>query len=229
MDNLKACPEISKIVEAAEIKLSNLVKEWNDALDRALEGAKYDKNTGLWKYQDQSRVDRASYVRAAYQNAATIVADLGQAIDALRRAAPENKPLTLDEVATAIRVVCENGGCPPNKNCVDKQDCHKWYIVVEKQGTAKQSLSTCEEESADIYSDVFEIESEILRHSLIKKVGEYEPVVHGRWIEQSYVDEPVICSNCKSCPAELAYRGGFADEEYKRCPSCGAVMEGRIK
>ena len=43
-----------------------------------------------------------------------------------------------------------------------------WYIKVLKQGTAKQELTICEDENADIYSDIFEIDSEIVKHSLVK-------------------------------------------------------------
>ena len=44
-----------------------------------------------------------------------------------------------------------------------------WWIEVEKQGTANQMLTICEDEEADIYSDVFVIDSEIKSHSVIKK------------------------------------------------------------
>ena len=44
-----------------------------------------------------------------------------------------------------------------------------WWIEVEKQGTANQMLTICEDEEADIYSDIFEIDSEIKSHSVIKQ------------------------------------------------------------
>lgn len=44
-----------------------------------------------------------------------------------------------------------------------------WWIVVEKQGTANQTLTICEDEEADIYSDIFVIDSEIKSHSVIKQ------------------------------------------------------------
>ena len=50
-----------------------------------------------------------------------------------------------------------------------KKDIAVWFIEVEKKRTAKQFLEICEDENADIYSDVFEIDSEILSHSVIKK------------------------------------------------------------
>lgn len=43
------------------------------------------------------------------------------------------------------------------------------WIEVEKQGTAEQKLTICEDEDARIYSDVFEIDSEIKSHSVIKQ------------------------------------------------------------
>lgn len=50
-----------------------------------------------------------------------------------------------------------------------KKDIAVWFIEVEKKGTAKQFLEICEDEDADIYSDVFEIDSEIRSYSVIKK------------------------------------------------------------
>lgn len=57
---------------------------------------------------------------------------------------------------TVIRV----GYCKPNLGV--------WYIIVEDTGTAPQSLKVCQDEDAEIYSDVFEIESEIMSHELVK-------------------------------------------------------------
>lgn len=39
-------------------------------------------------------------------------------------------------------------------------------IKIEKTGTAKFNLQVCEDEDADIYSDIFEIDSEIVRHEV---------------------------------------------------------------
>ena len=44
-----------------------------------------------------------------------------------------------------------------------------WFIDVEKMGTAEQRLTICEDEDAEIYSDIFEIDAEIESHSLIKQ------------------------------------------------------------
>lgn len=44
-----------------------------------------------------------------------------------------------------------------------------WFIEVENKGSAKQFLEICEDENADIYSDVFEIDSEIQSHSVVEK------------------------------------------------------------
>ena len=46
-----------------------------------------------------------------------------------------------------------------------------WWIEVEKQGTAKQTLTICEDEDAEIYSDIFEIDSPILGWVILKKEG----------------------------------------------------------
>ncbi len=44
-----------------------------------------------------------------------------------------------------------------------------WWIEVEKKGTAEQALTVCDDEDARIHSDIFEIDAEIKRHSLIKQ------------------------------------------------------------
>lgn len=44
-----------------------------------------------------------------------------------------------------------------------------WWIEVEKQGTAKQTLTSCDNEDSTCYSDIFEIDSEIKSHSVIKQ------------------------------------------------------------
>lgn len=46
-----------------------------------------------------------------------------------------------------------------------------WWIKVEKQGTAKQTLTICEDEDAEIYSDIFEIDSPILGWVILKEKG----------------------------------------------------------
>lgn len=50
-----------------------------------------------------------------------------------------------------------------------KADCACWWIEVEEKGTAKQSLTVCNDDEAEIYSDVFEIDSVFLRASVIKR------------------------------------------------------------
>lgn len=50
-----------------------------------------------------------------------------------------------------------------------KEDMAVWWIEVEADGTAEHTLTICEDEDADIYSDVFEIDSEIKSHRLIKQ------------------------------------------------------------
>ena len=44
-----------------------------------------------------------------------------------------------------------------------------WWVEIEKQGTAEQKLTICEDEDAWIYSDIFEIDSEIKSHLVIKQ------------------------------------------------------------
>ena len=44
-----------------------------------------------------------------------------------------------------------------------------WWIEIEKQGTAEHNMTICNDENARIYSDIFEIDSEIKSHSVIKQ------------------------------------------------------------
>ena len=44
-----------------------------------------------------------------------------------------------------------------------------WWVEIEKQGTEEQKMTICDDEDARIYSDIFEIDSEIKSHSVIKQ------------------------------------------------------------
>lgn len=44
-----------------------------------------------------------------------------------------------------------------------------WWIEVERRGTAEQTLTRCFDEDADIYSDIFEIDSDVEHVSVIPK------------------------------------------------------------
>ena len=44
-----------------------------------------------------------------------------------------------------------------------------WWVEIEMQGTAEHKLTICNDEDARIYSDIFEIDSEIKSHSVIKQ------------------------------------------------------------
>lgn len=46
-----------------------------------------------------------------------------------------------------------------------------WWIVNEEVGSASQWLHACYDEDADIYSDIFEIDSEIVRHEVIENAA----------------------------------------------------------
>ncbi len=41
-----------------------------------------------------------------------------------------------------------------------------WWIKIEKQGSANQRLTICEDEDADIYSDILEIDAEVEKHEV---------------------------------------------------------------
>ena len=44
-----------------------------------------------------------------------------------------------------------------------------WHIIIEHVGTAEQQMKVCWDENASVYSDVFEIESEVLSHEVVRK------------------------------------------------------------
>lgn len=43
-----------------------------------------------------------------------------------------------------------------------KKDVAVWWIKVLKQGTGEQTLTICEDEDANIYSDIFEIDANLV-------------------------------------------------------------------
>lgn len=43
-----------------------------------------------------------------------------------------------------------------------------WWIEVEQTGDKSHKLTICNDEDAEIYSDIFETESEIFRHEVVK-------------------------------------------------------------
>ena len=44
-----------------------------------------------------------------------------------------------------------------------------WKITVQERGSAPQILTECEDEDADIYSDIFEISAEIRKHEVVEQ------------------------------------------------------------
>lgn len=50
-----------------------------------------------------------------------------------------------------------------------KPDMAVWYIIIEKKGTAVQTLTICHDEDAEVYSDVFEIDAEVLSHEVVSR------------------------------------------------------------
>lgn len=43
-----------------------------------------------------------------------------------------------------------------------------WWVKVEEKGTAAYTLIVCEDEESDLYSDVFEIEADVVRHEVVE-------------------------------------------------------------
>jgi hypothetical protein len=74
--------------------------------------------------------------RLSAETLAIAIAAINEKATRNRRPAPENNPLTLEEIATAIQIVCENNGCPPDKDCTLGQDCNncikEWLAGVGK-------------------------------------------------------------------------------------------------
>lgn len=55
-----------------------------------------------------------------------------------------------------------------------KHDAAIWWIEIERKGSAEQRLDVCNDEDAQIYSDVFCIDSEIKSHSLMKGADDHD-------------------------------------------------------
>ena len=50
-----------------------------------------------------------------------------------------------------------------------KENAEIWWIEVETRGTATQTLEVCEDENAEVYSDVFYIDAEVVCNTVVKK------------------------------------------------------------
>lgn len=50
-----------------------------------------------------------------------------------------------------------------------KENAAAWWIEIEKKGTAVHDISICDDENANVYSDVLEIESEVESYAVIKQ------------------------------------------------------------
>ena len=49
-----------------------------------------------------------------------------------------------------------------------KEELGIWWVKVEKEGSANYTLEICEDEDAQIYSDIFRIDSTIKRYKVVK-------------------------------------------------------------
>ena len=86
------------------------------------------------------------------------------------------------------------------------------------------------------YKDAGEIYKEFIRHSdwCVESITEFlnsipdadvEEVVHGKWVEDGYYDNPCVCSYC----GVEAMHDNKTPKTYIRSPycwSCGAKMDG---
>lgn len=50
-----------------------------------------------------------------------------------------------------------------------KKDLAVWWIEIEKEGNAFKNLVLCNNEDAQIYSDIFEIYSEVNKHFVVDR------------------------------------------------------------
>lgn len=50
-----------------------------------------------------------------------------------------------------------------------KKDMAVWFIDIEKSGEAYKEIHFCNDENSDIYSDIFEIDEEIVSHYLVER------------------------------------------------------------
>ena len=44
-----------------------------------------------------------------------------------------------------------------------------WWIEIEERGTATQNLVVCEDENAEVYSDVFYIDADVVCYIVVKR------------------------------------------------------------
>lgn len=106
-----------------------------------------------------------------------------------------------------------------------------WAISIIKEGSAAYSLSVCEDENADIYSDIFESEADVVNHWIVDK-GAPAPqealMFPNKWIPWRNL---IQCPECgfAMLPIAPCYRnggtlssGGFYP---MHCPFCGERMD----
>lgn len=55
-----------------------------------------------------------------------------------------------------------------------KENMAVWWIEIEKTGGAAYAMNRCDDEDAEIYSDVFSIDSEVAWHKNVKKKYAWE-------------------------------------------------------
>lgn len=50
-----------------------------------------------------------------------------------------------------------------------KENLAVWWIDIEKTGGAAYAMNRCDDEEAEIYSDVFSVDSEVAWHKVVRK------------------------------------------------------------
>ena len=77
----------------------------------------------------------------------------------------EGAPYPNDEIScfdTIVRVAFSDGTVIEAK--YPKEGKAIWEIKIIEEGTAEQTLTVCEDEDAEVYSDVFEIDADYVSH-----------------------------------------------------------------
>ena len=77
-----------------------------------------------------------------------------------------------------------------------------WYIHIEREGTAERQLHICMDEDADPYSDVLEIDAEVVSHWVIDK-GAAVPAQAFRGMDEKERDDAAFLSGVRYAACEL--------------------------
>lgn len=111
------------------------------------------------------------------------------------------------------RILFEDGTCISVS--YGKGDLAVWKVSVNRVGTAAQTLTICNDENAPVYSDVFEIDSAIKKHLVIRKNsslflcpecgGFMQPEI-ALVTKSDLPPKELICASCSNVESTKTYR-----------------------